>query len=76
MDAKENIRIQPPKKKNKKHKKKRKNAESLEWWGLAQNTVGNKKYKLQLPKFDTIDPLKSPKSQPMFETTNYRTSKI
>jgi hypothetical protein len=76
MGAKENIRIQPPKKKNKKNKKKRKNPKSLEWWGLAQNTVGNIKYKLQLPKFENVDPLKSPKSQPMFETTNYRLSKI
>ena len=76
MDTKENIRIKPAKKKNKKNKKKRKNPESLEWWGLAQNTVGNKKYKLQLPKFEHVDPLKSLKSQPMSETTNYRLSKI
>jgi hypothetical protein len=76
MEHKENIRIQPPKKKAKKNKKKKKNPSSLEWWGLAQNTVGNKKYKLQLPKFDSADPLKSPKSQPMFDTTNHRISKI
>lgn len=26
----------------------------MEWWGLAQNNVGSKKYKLQLPKFVTL----------------------
>lgn len=54
MENKENINLvgNIQKKKNKKkNKKKKKNPATLEWWGLAQNTVGNKKYKLQLPKF-------------------------
>lgn len=57
MEVKENVKVQPMKKKGKgkrKGKGKKKNPESMEWWGLAQNTVGNMKYKLQLPKFNTL----------------------
>lgn len=54
MENKENIKFIIEKKKNgkkNKNKKKKRYPATMEWWGLAQNTVGNKKYKLQLPKF-------------------------